>query len=111
MKIEILLNGEVDNTIEADEAFAEANYPGSWRIAAQQHTEPSPAVSIIQTIESLERSALLDQQRITRETVLALAEERAVAKGLTLEQLKLKNKGYAGLKALDEQIEALRYQL
>lgn len=35
MRIEILKNGEVTNVIVADEAFAEAVYPGAWRVAAQ----------------------------------------------------------------------------
>ena len=49
--------------------------------------------------------------RITRETMISLAEERALLMGLTLEYLRAKNKGYAGLKTLDEQIAALRSQL
>lgn len=49
--------------------------------------------------------------RVTRESLIALAEERGAALGLTPAQLLVKNKGYAGLKALDAQIAALRAQL
>lgn len=38
MRIEVLKNGAVENTIVADEAFAQAVYPGRWRIAV----EPAP---------------------------------------------------------------------
>lgn len=69
---------------------------------------PTPQAVALQTIQQLEQQQLLAQQRITRETILALAEERAASLGLTLEQLRAKNKGYAGLKSLDEQIAALR---
>lgn len=42
MRIEILnAQGEVENTIEADEAFAEAQFPGAWRIAAPD-VPPAP---------------------------------------------------------------------
>ena len=60
-------------------------------------------------IDALERQHQMP--RITRESLIGLAEERALAAGLTLEQLRAKNKGYAGLKALDDQIAALRAQL
>ena len=60
-------------------------------------------------IQALEDQHLMP--RITRETIIALAEERAVAMGLTIEYLRAKNKGYAGLKTLDEQSAALRSQL
>lgn len=39
MRIEILKDGAVVNTIIADEAFAELVHPGAWRVAA----EPPPA--------------------------------------------------------------------
>lgn len=64
---------------------------------------------IVARIQELEDQYLMP--RITRETIIALAEERAVAMGLTLEYLRTKNKGYAALKTLDEQIAALRSQM
>lgn len=74
---------------------------------------PLPADPVVLTpeeaqaqIDALERQYLMP--RITRETTIALAEERAAVMGISLEQLRIKNKGYAGLKTLDEQIQALR---
>lgn len=40
MRIEVLDGGSVVNTIEADEAFAEAQHPGAWRLAADASPEP-----------------------------------------------------------------------
>lgn len=40
MRIEIIEDDKIVNTIEADEAFAEANYPGAWRVAAEQPEPP-----------------------------------------------------------------------
>lgn len=42
MRIEILDGATVINTINADEAFAEQNYPGAWRVA-QEAPEPVAA--------------------------------------------------------------------
>ncbi len=70
---------------------------------------PTPQEMAQQQIDALESEYLMP--RVTRESLIAMAEERAAALGLTLEQLRIKNKGYAGLKALDEQIAALREQL
>ena len=64
---------------------------------------------IVARIQELEDRYLMP--RITRETIIALAEERALAMGLTLEYLRTKNKGYAALKTLDEEIAALRSQM
>jgi hypothetical protein len=38
MRIELLENGVVVNTIEASEEFAEQHYLGAWRLAAEQNT-------------------------------------------------------------------------
>lgn len=70
---------------------------------------PTPQEMAQQQIDALENEHLMP--RVTRESLIAMAEERALALGLTIEQLRIKNKGYAGLKALDEQIAALRIQL
>lgn len=64
---------------------------------------------IVARIQELEDQYLMP--RITRESLIALAEERGAALGLTKAQLAAKNKGYAGLVALEEQIEELRSQL
>ena len=43
MRIEILNSeGAVVNVIIADEAFAEAQHPGAWRVATEQDVEPAP---------------------------------------------------------------------
>jgi len=68
-----------------------------------------PAEAARAEIEALETKHLM--ARITRETILTLAEERAAALGIPLEVLLVKNKGYAALKALDVQIAELRAQL
>lgn len=60
-------------------------------------------------IDALERQYLMP--RVVRESLIAQAEERGAALGYTPAQLAVKNKGYAGLKALDTQIAALRAQL
>jgi thiamine monophosphate synthase len=70
---------------------------------------PTPQEMAQQQIDALENEYLMP--RVTRESLIAMAEERALALGLTIEQLRIKNKGYEGLKALDEQIAALRIQL
>lgn len=70
---------------------------------------PNPAQMAKDAIDALERQQMMP--RITRETILSLAEERAAALGLTQAQLLAKNKGYAALKAFDMEIAALRAQL
>ena len=40
MRIEILKDGKVENVILATTDFAEANFPGQWRIAEDQGQEP-----------------------------------------------------------------------
>ena len=43
MHIEIMDGQTVINTINADEAFAEANYPGAWRVAEVQDEPAAPS--------------------------------------------------------------------
>lgn len=79
-------------------------------------TDPraDPKVAAMQEIEQLERTA--QAPRFVREALLDLAKDRAVragqAVGLTeqaaLVLLATKNQGYIKLKALDDQIAALR---
>lgn len=111
MRIEITDGDDVENVITASEGFAEANYPGRWRLAAVQDEPQTPVYAdvIKNKIEQLEQDSLMN--RITRESIMALAKERAAALGMTEAQLMDKNKGYAALKALDDEIAALRAQL
>lgn len=55
--IEILdADGSVTNVIVADEAFAEAQHPGAWRVAAVQPVqEPAPALRHITRLAFLSR--------------------------------------------------------
>lgn len=51
-RIEILDTlGEVVNTIDADEAFAEEHYPGAWRLADQQYI-PQNSASVPQKVSA-----------------------------------------------------------
>lgn len=84
----ILINGDV---VDLDDP----NLPNRIR-----------AEVVLQRITSLEREQLMP--RLTRETILRLAEQEAAQLGLTIEQLKVKNKGYRSLKAFDDQIALLR---
>lgn len=58
MRIDILENGVVVNTINADEEFAEAQYPGAWRLADVQD-EPVPAVPQVVTRRQARQALLL----------------------------------------------------
>jgi hypothetical protein len=108
MRYEILENGVVDNTIIASPDFMASNFePGTYRETVEPVAPPS--FGILQRIQDLERAQMMP--RITRETILSLAEERAAALGLTQAQLLAKNRGYAALKAFDLEIAALRAQL
>ncbi len=60
-------------------------------------------------IDQLERQYMMP--RITREATILQLETWALSKGYPLEQFRMANKGYRGLKELDEQIQYLRGQL
>ena len=47
MRIDIMDGETVIKTIIADEAFAEAQHPGAWRVAAEQDVEPAPATPTV----------------------------------------------------------------
>lgn len=69
---------------------------------------PSPVDVARKTILELEASSQMPSQRLYREAVIAVVEKEALSLGVTLPQLRAKNKGYAGLKSLEEQIQTLR---
>ena len=72
-------------------------------------TEEEHNEAIYFQIDQLERQHLMP--RITRESTILQLETWALSKGYPLEQFRLANKGYRGLKELDEQIQYLRGQL
>lgn len=72
--IEILRDGEVVNVILADEEFAEAMYPGAWRVAAVQPEPPAPPVPQACTAAQGER-ALFDLRGITDADALAAIDQ------------------------------------
>lgn len=64
MRIEILdASGNVERVILSDEEFAEAQYPGRWRVAAEQ-PEPVPQPRIITTRSFLRRMTAAERQTI-----------------------------------------------
>jgi hypothetical protein len=68
-----------------------------------------PKLAASAEIKRLETESMIP--RVTREFMLDMAEQAALSKGYTLEQLTAANAGYRKLKALDDQIKALRAQL
>ena len=70
----------------------------------EEHNE-----SIYFQIDQLERQYLMP--RITREATILQLETWALSKGYPPDQFRLANKGYRGLKELDETIQELRGQL
>lgn len=82
---------------------------------ASTYTPPPPPTdeehneAIYFQIDQLERQYMMP--RITREATILQLETWALSKGYPLDQFRLANKGYRGLKELDEQIQYLRGQL
>ncbi|MGD7407527.1 hypothetical protein ACQCP7_25985, partial [Ralstonia pseudosolanacearum] len=107
-------NGQMD-MLRADLGADAPQYEALLAQVEAEYVPPEPPTLAERQAEIVARIQALEDQhlmpRITRETIIALAEERAVAMGLTIEYLRAKNKGYAGLKTLDEQSAALRSQL
>ena len=57
MRIEILKDGAVENTILADETFAQAVYPGRWRIAEEPEAPtPTAAPEVVITAISVDEA-------------------------------------------------------
>lgn len=69
---------------------------------AGQLPQPSPQ----EQIDAIERQTMMN--RATREFLLAVAEKEGAALGFTKAQLFVRNKGYASVKTVDNQIVALR---
>ena len=83
-------------------------------VASTYLPHPSPTdeehnEAIYFQIDQLERQYMMP--RITREATILQLETWALSKGYPLDQFRLANKGYRGLKELDETIQELRGQL
>ena len=85
-------------------AEVEATYVPPAPPTDEEHNE-----AIYFQIDQLERQYLMP--RIIREATILQLETWALSKGYPLEQFRLANKGYRGLKELDETIQELRGQL
>ena len=72
MRIEILDGQTVINTINADETFAEAHYPGAWRVVPDT---PAPAPAPVNTTEWLiDIGAFFDRFGAAKMAVLTSAD-------------------------------------
>ena len=91
------------------------NYEELINEVASTYVPPPPPTdeehneAIYFQIDQLERQYMMP--RITREDTILRLETWALSKGYPLEQFRLANKGYRGLKELDETIQELRGQL
>jgi len=92
-----------------------AQYEEMIQQCLADYTPPDPSsieeqnAQILFEISSLERQYLMP--RITREATILQLETWALSQGYPLEQFRVANKGYRGLKELDERIIYLRGQL
>ena len=85
-------------------AEVEATYVPPEPPTDEEHNE-----AIYFQIDQLERQYMMP--RITREATILQLETWALSKGYSLDQFRVANKGYRGLKELDETIQELRGQL
>ena len=92
-----------------------SNYEELINEVASTYVPPPPPTdeehneAIYFQIDQLERQYMMP--RITREATILQLETWTLSKGYPLEQFRLANKGYRGLKELDETIQELRGQL
>lgn len=88
MRIEILdSEGNVERVIVADEAFAEAKFPGRWRVAAEQ-PEPVPQPRTITQRAFMRRMTSTERRNILTAARTDVAVEDAYAMlraGLTVD--------------------------
>lgn len=101
--------------LRADLGTDLSNYEELINEVASTYVPPPPPTDeehnedIYFQIDQLERQYMMP--RITREATILQLETWALSKGYPLDQFRLANKGYRGLKELDEQIQQLRGQL
>ena len=107
-------NGQMD-MLRADLGTDLPNYEELINEVASTYVPPPPPTdeehndAIYFQIDQLERQYMMP--RITREATILQLETWALSKGYSLDQFRLANKGYRGLKELDETIQELRGQL
>ena len=82
---------------------------GATYVPPEPPTDEEHNESIYFQIDQLERQYLMP--RITREATILQLETWALSKDYSLDQFRSANKGYRGLKELDETIQELRGQL
>ena len=107
-------NGQM-NMLRADLGADAPQYEAMIRQCIADYVPPPPPTieeqnaQILFEIDSLERQYLMP--RITREATILQLETWAISQGYPLDQFRLANKGYRGLKELDERIIELRSRL
>ena len=107
-------NGQMD-MLRADLGTDLPNYEELINEVASTYVPPPPPTdeehneAIYFQIDQLERQYMMP--RITREATILQLETWALSEGYPLDQFRLANKGYRGLKELDETIQELRGQL
>ena len=101
--------------LRADLGADAPQYEAMIRQCIADYVPPPPPTieeqnaQILFEIDSLERQYLMP--RITREATILQLETWAISQGYPLDQFRLANKGYRGLKELDERIIELRSRL
>ena len=114
IKCQAYSNGQMD-MLRADLGADAAQYEALIAEVEATYVPPEPPTdeehneAIYFQIDQLERQYLMP--RITREATILQLETWALSKGYSLDQFRLANKGYRGLKELDETIQELRGQL
>ena len=93
--------------VELPPTFNGSVWEEAWEVTPMSKEERN--AYIYNLIDLKEREKIMP--RITREATILQLETWALSKGYPLEQFRLANKGYRGLKELDETIQELRGQL
>ena len=102
-----MLRSDLGANLHSYEALI--NEVASTYVPPPPPTDEEHNAAIYFQIDQLERQYMMP--RITREATILQLETWALSKGYPLEQFRLANKGYRGLKELDETIQELRGQL
>lgn len=93
--------------VESSPVFNGVDYEQSWSVIPMSKEERNSY--IYNLIDMKEREKIMP--RILREATILQLESWALSKGYPLDQFRLANKGYSGLKDFDEEIQQLRSYL